>query len=72
VAALAGQEVRGEVVLLIDRAEAKLADGDALDAALHAALASMPVSAAAAEVAQHLGLPRRQVYQRALALSAEE
>jgi 16S rRNA (cytidine1402-2'-O)-methyltransferase len=69
---LAGQEVKGEVVLLIDRAEAAFADGDTLDAALSTALAAMPVSAAAAEVARRLGLPRRQVYQRALALSAEE
>lgn len=68
---LAGQEMKGEVVLLIDRAEAAVADGKTLDAALRIALAAMPVSAAAAEVAQRLGLPRRQVYQRALALSAE-
>lgn len=71
-AGLAGQDVRGEVVLLIDRAGAAVADDDALDAALRTALAAMPVSAAAAEVAQQLGLPRRQVYQRALALGREE
>lgn len=69
-AEFAGREVKGEVVVLVDRAEAVAAGPEALDAALRAALGSMPVSAAAAEVAAALGLPRRQVYQRALALAA--
>lgn len=68
-AGFAGREAKGEIVVLIDRAETLVADGAALDAALRAALATMPVSAAAADVAASLGLPRRQVYQRALALS---
>ena len=42
---------------------------DALDAALAAALVRLSVKDAAATVAAELGLPRRQVYARALALS---
>ena len=44
------------------------APADALDAALATALAGASVKDAAAEVAGALGLPRRQVYARALEL----
>ena len=47
------------------------ADDDTVDAALRAALAAMSVRDAAAQVAAATGRPRRQVYQRALALAAE-
>lgn len=70
-AEFSGREVKGEVVVLVDRAEVAVAGPEALDAALRAALGSMPVSAAAADVAAALGLPRRQVYQRALVLAAQ-
>ena len=43
---------------------------DALDAALATALAGASVKDAAAAVAAALGLPRRKVYARALALAA--
>lgn len=69
---IAGKEVKGEVVVLIDRPGTRVADGEALDAALSKAMSELSVSAAAAEVAAQLGLPRRQVYQRALELAAEE
>lgn len=69
--AFEGREVKGEVVVLVNRADATVAGPEELDAALLAALGTMPVSAAAADVASALGLPRRQVYQRALALAAQ-
>jgi len=48
---------------------ARAPDADALDAALAAALARASVKDAAAEVAGRLGLPRREVYARALTLA---
>jgi 16S rRNA (cytidine1402-2'-O)-methyltransferase len=39
-----------------------------VDAALRDAMTRLTVSRAAAEVAQRLGLPRREVYERALEL----
>jgi 16S rRNA (cytidine1402-2'-O)-methyltransferase len=60
---------RGEIVIVVappGEAEAP-AEAD-VDAALREAMARLSVSRAAAEVAHALGLPRRQVYERALAL----
>ncbi len=67
----AAPEPRGEIVLLagpplVAPVEAA---GDALDAALAAALEALSVKDAAAAVAAELGLPRRQVYARALVLA---
>jgi 16S rRNA (cytidine1402-2'-O)-methyltransferase len=67
-AELAGRDVLGEVVLVIGGRPVPLADADALDAALLSALAVEGVRGAADAVALRLGLPRRMVYQRALAL----
>jgi 16S rRNA (cytidine1402-2'-O)-methyltransferase len=59
---------RGEVVLVIDRGrEAPGTEG--MERLLAEALATMTVKDAAAHVAEALSLPRRQVYQAALALS---
>ena len=69
----AGPEPKGEVVLLIGRPGAVTdAAPETLEAALVAALAGASVKDAAAEVASALGLPRRQVYSRALALAREK
>jgi 16S rRNA (cytidine1402-2'-O)-methyltransferase len=63
---------KGEVVLLAGPpGDAPAATGDTLDAALDAALARHSVKDAAAEVAAALGLPRRTVYARALALARD-
>ncbi len=71
-AAHAGQTGRGEYVLVVDRPHAAPADVATLDDALRVALQDRSVKEASAEVAQRLGLPRRQVYQAALKLAAGE
>jgi 16S rRNA (cytidine1402-2'-O)-methyltransferase len=69
-AATADQEPKGEIVVVIGPPPpaAAPAEGD-IDAALAAALEGASLKDAVAEVAGALGLPRRQVYQRALDLS---
>jgi 16S rRNA (cytidine1402-2'-O)-methyltransferase len=62
-------EPKGEVVVLVGPPLAPEAPVEALDAALAAALESQSVRDAAAEVAAALGMPRRQVYARALELA---
>ena len=63
---------KGEMVVVVGPPEeAEPPSGDAVDAALVEALDAMPLSRAAAEVAKRLGLPRRQVYERALALKPD-
>jgi 16S rRNA (cytidine1402-2'-O)-methyltransferase len=57
---------KGEIVLLVSRAEAVEASAEDLDTALDAALATMTVKDAAAHVAKTLGMQKRQVYQQAL------
>lgn len=59
---------RGEVVLVIDRSRAE-PDATRMETLLAEALATMTVKDAAAQVADRLSLPRRQVYQAALALA---
>lgn len=65
----AAPEVRGEIVVLVGGPVAVPVAADVLDAALEAALAGQSVRDAAAAVAAALGLPRREVYARALELS---
>ena len=60
--------LKGEIALVVGRPLAVAADAADVDAALRAALGRLHVKQAAAEVAEALGLPRRDVYQRALAL----
>lgn len=64
----AGREVKGEIVLVIDRAGAAAAGEADVEAALRAALAGHSLKDAVALVAGAHGLPRREVYRRALAL----
>jgi 16S rRNA (cytidine1402-2'-O)-methyltransferase len=64
---------KGEIVIVIggaDEAAARAAiTDDDIDAALEAALATMSVKDASTAVAEATGRPRREVYQRALALA---
>ncbi len=72
ISTVAGRDLKGEIVLVIDRAGmAQVSDAD-MDAALRQAMAAQPLKAAVAEVAQALGLRRRDVYQAALRLKGEE
>jgi 16S rRNA (cytidine1402-2'-O)-methyltransferase len=60
---------KGEIVIVVaPPGEPQAADAASLDAALIAALARGSVKTAVAEVAATLGLPRQQVYARALEL----
>lgn len=60
---------KGEIVLVIGPPEeAKTPDGSAIDEALREALTRLSPSRAAAEVAERLRLPRREIYARAQAL----
>lgn len=59
---------KGEIVLLVGPPLEQAVTEEALDAALRSALQSQSVKQAAAEIAAQLGLPKRDVYQRALAL----
>ena len=70
--AFAGRDVKGEIVIVEDRAEAPQADAKTVDLALDKALQDMSVKDAATAVATALGLPRRDVYQMALKRGAAE
>ncbi|WP_226779606.1 16S rRNA (cytidine(1402)-2'-O)-methyltransferase [Oceaniglobus trochenteri] len=61
---------KGEVVLLIDRNRAG-ASAEDMEAALRHAMKDMSLKDAARQVAEDLGLARRDVYQAALALDGE-
>lgn len=70
-AGFVGQAVKGEIVVLVDRAPALRAGAEEVEAALRERLVHLRVREAAAEVAEALGLPRREVYQMALRLEGE-
>ena len=70
-AAYADRKVKGEIVVLVDRAEEKQVDEVTIDTTLREALAQMTVKDAAAFVADMYGLPRREVYQRALQIGRD-
>ena len=61
--------VKGEIVVLIERGKTKAVNQLDMDSALHSAMGDLSMKDAAAFVAETLGVPRRQVYQRALALA---
>lgn len=61
-----GRDVKGEIVLLIDRGAEVQADAGTVEAALDRAMDSMSVKDAAAAIADAYGVPRREVYQLAL------
>lgn len=65
-ATIAEREVKGEIVVLIDRAAPDAADSATWEEALDQALRTLSVKDAAAMVAEAFDLPRRDVYQVAL------
>lgn len=68
--ALEGRVLKGEIVLVLDRGAVIGIGAEDLDAALGRALRDTSLREAVAQVVAATGLPRRQVYQRALALSS--
>jgi len=67
-----GEPTRGEMVVVVGPPEKREpVDGAALDKEIRAALETLSVKDAAAAVAARHGLPRRQIYARALALAGE-
>ncbi|WP_415184090.1 16S rRNA (cytidine(1402)-2'-O)-methyltransferase [Phaeovulum sp.] len=66
-----GQPVKGEIVVVVDRAHSRRASPEDVAAALKERLGRMSVKDAASEVAEALGLPRREVYQAALAMEKD-
>jgi 16S rRNA (cytidine1402-2'-O)-methyltransferase len=69
IAAFEGRVVKGEIVVLVGRAEAQKVEAESIESRLRAHLITKSVKDAAADVAVELNLPRRDVYQLALKLS---
>ena len=65
---VAGRDIKGEIVLVVDRAVPVIADAGTVEQALRQALKTQSSKDAAAQVAEAFGLPRRDVYQLALSL----
>ena len=70
-AAFADRAVKGEIVVLVDRAVAQKADESTIEEALMQALKTLSVKDAAAQVAADLMQPRRDIYQLALTLAGD-
>lgn len=71
-AAFDGRAVKGEIVVLVGRAEAQKLEAETIEERLRAHLTDKSVKDAAADVALELNLPKREVYQLALRLGKEE
>lgn len=71
VASCADTPIKGEIVVLVDRSRAPRFGPEDVEAALRDRLQRLSVKDAAAEVAEMLGLPRREIYQRALAMERD-
>ena len=69
--AIDGRDLKGEIVLLVGRATDRGDTAADLDSALADALGTLSLREAVDRVTAATGLPRRQVYQRALALAKE-
>ena len=67
----AGHAARGEICLVVGPAPAEATPDADVDALLRAALATGSVKQAVADVTAATGLPRKQVYARALAMQGE-
>jgi 16S rRNA (cytidine1402-2'-O)-methyltransferase len=67
-----GGETRGEIVIVVAPPAAGMADAEDVDDLLRRALARVSMKDAVGEVALATGRPRREVYQRALALAQDD
>jgi len=67
----AGAETRGEIVIVVAPPQEQAASAGEVDALLRRALVRVSVKDAVGEVALATGRPRREVYQRALALAKD-
>ena len=67
-AAFSDRSVKGEIVVLVDRAHGEVVSDQSMEDALQDALKTMRIKDAATVVSEALGLPRRKVYQAALAM----
>ncbi|MEY8838841.1 16S rRNA (cytidine(1402)-2'-O)-methyltransferase, partial [Cribrihabitans sp. XS_ASV171] len=68
---IAQEPIKGEVVVLVDRAGSETVSDSDIESALRDALADHSVKDAADLVARAFGLKRRTVYQRALAMGKD-
>jgi 16S rRNA (cytidine1402-2'-O)-methyltransferase len=66
----AGTEARGEITIVVGPASEEVVEEADIDTMLRAALETTTVKEAVAQVTAATGLPRKQIYARALALSA--
>jgi 16S rRNA (cytidine1402-2'-O)-methyltransferase len=67
---VAQRTLKGEIVIVVDRGTEEVAE-ETMEAALRRAMEDMSLKDAAATVAEAYGLPRRKVYQAALALEKD-
>ncbi len=70
-AALADRDIKGEVVVLLDRALPVAPSTSDIETALKVALTTMSVKDAAADVSRAFGIPKRDAYQLALTLAGD-
>lgn len=70
-AAFSERSVKGEIVVLVDRAHGETVSDQSMEDALRDALKTMRIKDAATAVAQALGIQRRKVYQAALAMQTD-
>jgi len=70
--AFAERSVKGEIVVLVDRARGVQVSDQSMEDALRDALKTMRLKDAATAVSEALGLPRRKVYQAALEMGKNE
>jgi 16S rRNA (cytidine1402-2'-O)-methyltransferase len=65
------ETLKGEIVVVVGPGNPAEADAADVDAVLTEALARLPTGEAASEAARALGMPRKDLYRRALALKGE-
>lgn len=71
-AAFADRSVKGEIVVLVDRARGMTVSDQSMEDALRDALKTMRIKDAATAVSEALGMPRRKVYQTALDMAKDK